>query len=140
MLKFDHRDFTKSALSLAGGMLGVALLAAWRSGGDIPTMSLTLGLPVGVLAFWGLYSLRMRRMGQELGFLGDNSTLDSEGRPQDPQSLALASFKPKLLHEGGQGLTLEAARQLPRFRSRPKVAPLAWEGQDNPTNRDQWHM
>jgi hypothetical protein len=54
MLTFDHRDFTKSALSLAGGMLGVALLAAWRSKGDIPTMSLTLGLPFGVLAFWGI--------------------------------------------------------------------------------------
>jgi hypothetical protein len=140
MLNFDNRDFTKSALSLAGGMLGVAILAAWRSGGDIPTMSLTLGLPVGVLAFWGLYSLRMRRMSQELGFVRDSSTLDLENQAANPQSLAPASFKPKLLHEGGQGLTLEAARQLPRFRSRPKVAPVAREGQDNPNNRDQWHM
>jgi|GEM_PF-2940044 len=140
MLKFDHRDFTKSALSLAGGMLGVALVAAWRSGGDIPTMSLTLGLPLGVLAFWGLYSLRMKRMGQELGFVRDDPSLDSAGKLSNPQSPAPANFKPKLLHGGGRGLTLEAARQLPRFRSRPKVAPLAWEGQDNQTNRDQWHM
>jgi len=139
MLTFDHRDFTKSALSLAGGMLGVALLAAWRSKGDIPTMSLTLGLPVGVLAFWGLYSLRMRRMALELGFVRDHLKLNSE--PSPPNGFVRGSFKPKLLHRGSHSkLTIEAARHLPRFRTRPKVASLAWEGQDAPTIRDQWHQ
>lgn len=141
MLTFDHRDFTKSALSLAGGMLGVALLAAWRSGGDIPTMSLTLGLPVGVLAFWGIYSLRMKRMAQDLGFVRDLPHRSHDVPSPAPQNASPGSFKPKLLHRGNQSnLTLDASRQLPRFRTRPKVAPLAWEGQDNPTIRDQWHM
>ncbi len=140
MLTFDHRDFTKSALSLAGGMLGVALLAAWRSGGDVPTMSLTLGLPVGVLAFWAVYSLRMKRMAQELGFVRDHPKGTQNAKGSQASAPVQTSFQPKLLHQGEHGLTLDPARQLPRFRSRPKVAPLAWEGQDNPANRDQWHM
>ncbi len=95
MLTFDHRDFTKSALSLAGGMLGVALLAAWRSGGDITTMSLTLGLPVGVLAFWGLYSLRMKRMAQELGFIRDHPNLAPDIPNPTPQNAVPKRFKPR---------------------------------------------
>src|SRR6185436_17255121 len=107
MLTFDHRDFTKSALSLAGGMMGVALLAAFRSGGDIPTMSLTLGLPVGVLAFWGLYSLRMKRMAQELGFVRDHPQLTARIQNPTPQSKVPGSFKPKLLHRASHSkLTL----------------------------------
>lgn len=141
MLTFDHRDFTKSALSLAGGMLGVVFLAAWRSGGDIPTMSLTLGLPVGVLAFWGLYSLRMKRMAQELGFIRDHPGRGSNRSNPAPHNPVSGNFKPRLLHRGSHSkLTLEAARQLPRFRTRSKVASLAWEGQDASTIRDQWHM
>lgn len=137
MLTFDHRDFTKSALSLAGGMLGVALLAAWRSKGDIPTMSLTLGLPVGVLAFWGIYSLRMKRTAMELGFVRDHLPVEPHpsggGRP--------GSFKPKLLHRGNHTkLTTDSGRPLPRFRSRQRTASLAWDTQDTPTIRDQWHM
>ncbi len=137
MLTFDHRDFTKSALSLAGGMLGVALLAAWRSKGDIPTMSLTLGLPVGVLAFWGIYSLRMKRTAMELGFIRDHLPVEQHpsggGRP--------GSFKPKLLHRGSHTkLTTDSGRPLPRFRSRQRTASLAWDTQDTPTIRDQWHM
>lgn len=139
MFTFDHRDFAKSALSLAGGMLGVALLAAWRSKGDIPTMSLTLGLPVGVLAFWALYSLRLRRIAQDLGFVRDHPQLSGELRPS--KGFVLRSFKPKLLHRGSHSqLTIEAVRHLPRFRTRPKVAPLTAEGQHARTTRDQWHQ
>ncbi|WP_141732154.1 hypothetical protein [Oligoflexus tunisiensis] len=135
MLTFDHRDFTKSALSLAGGMLGVALLAAWRSEGDIPTMSLTLGLPVGVVAFWGIYSLRMKRLAQELGFVRDHPRITPKGGP------VRGSFKPKLLHRGSHTrLTTDAGRQLPRFRTRPRASPLTWDTQDTPPVRDQWYM
>ncbi|MDQ3232496.1 MAG: hypothetical protein M3Q07_11795 [Pseudobdellovibrionaceae bacterium] len=137
MLTFDHRDFTKSALSFAVGMLGVALFAAWRSKGDIPTMSLTLGLPLGVVAFWGIYSWRMKRMALELGFVRNHT----EPVQALPQHRVPANFKPKLLHRGTHSqLTLEAARQLPRFRTRTKVSSLAWEGQDAAKIRDQWHM
>jgi hypothetical protein len=139
MLTFDHRDFTKSALSLAGGMLGVALLAAWRSKGDIPTMSLTLGLPVGVLMFWLLYSLRMRRLVQDLGFVRDHPRLI--GEPDPSKGFVLSSFKPRLLHRVRHSkLTIEAARHLPRFRTRPRVASLTSEGQDAWTIRDQWYQ
>jgi hypothetical protein len=137
MLTFDHRDFTKSALSLAGGMLGVVLLAAWRSQGDIPTMSLTLGLPVGVLAFWGIYSLRMKRLAQDLGFVRDYSRV----REYPPGHGPRRNFKPKLLHRGCHTkLTTDSGRRLPRFRSRSRADALSWETQDSPTIRDQWHM
>jgi hypothetical protein len=137
MLTFDHRDFTKSALSLAGGMLGVTFLAAWRSQGDIPTMSLTLGLPVGVLAFWGIYSLRMKRMALELGFVRDHPRV----REHPPGTRMRASFKPKLLHRGSHTkLTTDSGRPLPRFRSRSRADALNWDTQDNASVRDQWHM
>ena len=138
MLTFDQRDFTKSALSLAAGMLGVAMLAAWRSGGDIPTVSLTLGLPLGVLAFWGVYSLRMKRMASDLGFTGTNG-FDRD--PPGPQSAMTGrSFHPKLLHRSHQSaLILDIAHPLPRFRCRSKEAPLTWDSQDLPM-RDQWYM
>ena len=136
MLTFDHRDFTKSALSLAGGMLGVALLAAWRSQGDIPTMSLTLGLPFGVVAFWGIYFLRMKRMARELGFVRDHPEVH-----HPPEIDRTGSFKPKLLHRGCHTkLTTDSGRPLPRFRSRSRTDAPAWDAQDAPTIRDQWHM
>jgi hypothetical protein len=137
MLTFDHRDFTKSALSLAGGMLGVTLLAAWRSQGDIPTMSLTLGLPVGVLAFWGIYSLRMKRMALELGFVRDHTRV----REHPPGTRMRGSFKPRLLHQGAHTkLTTASARSLPRFRTRCRADAMHWDTLDPQTIRDQWHM
>ena len=134
MLNFDNRDFTRSALSLAGGMLGMSFIAGWRSGWEIQAMSLTLGLPLGVVAFWAIYSWRMRRLQQELGFGKDLPPIIAVA------ARTPAAFYPKLLHRGVRELTLEAARLLPRFRKRSRTATLSWESQDQASNRDQWHM
>ena len=140
MLTFDQKDFTKSAMSLAGGMLGVALLAGWRTGGDIQTMSLTLGLPLGVFVFWGIYSLRMKKMAKEMTPVQNHQPLKRKDHSPSAPSPVQIGLKPELLHRGRQGLTLEAARQLPRFRSRAKDTAVTWDGQDNPPIRDQWYM
>jgi hypothetical protein len=117
--------------------LGVALLAAWRSKGDIPTMSLTLGLPLGVLAFWGIYSFRMKRTALELGFVRDHPRV----REHPPGSGRRGCFKPKLLHRGCHTrLTTDSGRPLPRFRTRTRADALSWDTQDTPAVRDQWHM
>ncbi len=56
---FKNRDFAQSALSLAAGMLLVTIVTAWRTKGDLGITGLTLGLPLGVLLFWLIYSLKM---------------------------------------------------------------------------------
>ncbi|MCX6128882.1 MAG: hypothetical protein NTX25_07435 [Proteobacteria bacterium] len=132
MVSFDPRDFTKSALSLAAGMFGVALLAAWRSQGDIPTISLTLGLPFGVLAFWALYSLRMKRVQDELSFIREQPTKIFE----DLSATGLQGNDPEPLHSVGLGLTLNGHRQFTRMHQIPGSMPIAKDLKEDP---DQWH-
>lgn len=57
---FKYSDFAKSAWSLAGGMLLVTALTAWRSKGDLGMTGIALGMPMGVLLFWLFYTTKLQ--------------------------------------------------------------------------------
>jgi|NOAtaT_6_FD_contig_21_4969876_length_464_multi_6_in_0_out_0_1 hypothetical protein len=134
-IAYDSRDFTNSALSLATGMLVVAGLAAWRSGGNISILSLTLGLPVGVLSFWAMYAMKMRALEKE--------PLSYQNAPQDIMEDAEIDAHqsiPILERPTYAGLTLEALRENQRLRSlKGRTVSIQADDQDRPT-LDQWHQ
>lgn len=88
MARFDLRDFTKSALSLAGGMCLVIGLVFWHSNGDTTAIWLTAGLPTGVLSFWAIYFVKVRTSERSEAFidegtsLGNSSALTAYQRPR----------------------------------------------------------
>jgi hypothetical protein len=60
MIRFNWRDFNTAAAALAAGMVAVIGFAFWRSGGNVKIVAITAGLPLGVLAFWGIYTMKMK--------------------------------------------------------------------------------
>lgn len=62
-------DFEKSSLSFALGVSLVAGAVAWRTGGDLSAISLTVGIPLLFYSIWGYYEKeneRVRRMREGL--------------------------------------------------------------------------
>ena len=134
-LSFDSRDFTNSALSLAAGMLLVTGLAAWRSGGDISILSLTLGLPVGVLSFWAMYAMKMRAAeGERRLFNQSRHKGQAEQRSHERQPI------PPTERPTYPALTLEVLRANQRMRSlKGRALQVQTDEQERPS-LDQWHQ
>ena len=85
-IQFDFWDFTKSAWSLATGILAVFFLALLRSPVDTSTLILTLGLSLGVLSFWAIYALKIYLQLRNLAFFAKEAReamASSEARVQD---------------------------------------------------------
>ena len=124
MLPFDQKDFLRSALSLASGMLGFTCLAAWRSHGHLPTIGITLVLPFGVLTFWGIYSYRMKSLAKQLGFIQNHRQLFEQSSSPSERPQTLVYSPPKLLTQSGQRLIIQAARRRQQFRNQSKVSTV----------------
>lgn len=57
---FKYRDFAKSAWSLAASMLALSLIAVLRTKDMGMVTGLLLGMPLGVLALWVFYSIKLQ--------------------------------------------------------------------------------
>ena len=64
-------DFTKTALSMATGMIAVVGTIAWRTHGNLLAIGIAGGLPLGVVLFWAIYNIKIRisRLEQTLRIL-----------------------------------------------------------------------
>ena len=58
MHRFDKKDFTKTAFSLAAGMACLAAFTYWYTQGDILMLCISAGMPVGVVAFWAVFYVK----------------------------------------------------------------------------------
>ena len=124
MLPYDQKDFSRSALSLAGGMLGFTGLVAWHSNVHLPTIGITLVLPFGVLTFWGIYSIRMKSLAKQLGFIQDHPQLVDQSKEPTKTPDNLSQTPPKSLTLSGQRLIIQAARRRHLFKNQTKGSTL----------------
>ena len=143
MLSYDFRDFTRSAWSLAGGMLAVVVFAGFRTKGDLSTILLTLGLPFGVILFWALYAFKMHRFSQLMKFhRHENASddIDEQHFLQFRATMTTGVEQQIQPQQKEQTPTLPSQRPLPRFKNRAKMPHPPSESGDAINSNDQWHQ
>ena len=138
MLVYDAKDFSKSAFSLAFGMFVVVGAAAWHSKGDVFAVCLTMGLPLGVLAFWAIYSIKMKGMRDELQFY-QQKLEEADEKQRTYIKNKLPSPHTALPKEMRQRLTIDPYETQMRtrlLRGRTAISPLS--DREKIQTSDQW--